>query len=89
MGGLARAWLELDVAIRAYVGRAGSSPHTRVLVAALAHFNRAAAGLALTQRDTTAKQDFAAIVRIARAAGLSWQDIVEVVNQAAESNPRG
>jgi len=86
---LARAWLDLDVAIRAFTARAGTNPHTRAVIAALAHFNRAAAGLALAQRDATAKQDFTAIVRMARAAGLSWQDIVEVVNQAAESNPRG
>lgn len=89
MGGLARAWLDLDIAVRAYTARAGTSPHARALTAALTRFNRAAAGLALSQTTTTAKEDFTTIVRLARAAGLSWQNMAEAVNQAAEHNPRG
>ncbi len=97
MTGMARAWLDLDVAIRAFTsGSAGAlkagpaaGPRIRALVAALADFHRAAAVLALADHDATAKQDFAAIVRIASHAGLSWQDMAEAVNRAAETNPRG
>lgn len=97
MATLARAWLELDVALRAYLDRVGQdAPHTRALVAAIINFQRPAARLALTENTAkggfatgaTAKEDFAAIVRLARAAGLSWQDMAEAVNNAAEHNPR-
>jgi hypothetical protein len=87
MGALVRAWLDLDTALRAF-DRSGDSARARSLRAALCAFRRQSAALVLTDHGGAAKTDFAIIVQIASAAGLSWQDMAEAVNNAAEHRPR-
>lgn len=89
MGKMINAVLGFDIALRAYLNRAGNSAAAKHLAQAGAALRRVAAEQALDDavqaRDP--KLTFEQLVELAVAAGVPWQDMAAIVNRAHERNP--
>jgi hypothetical protein len=90
MDSLLATFLDADTALRAWTNRAGTSEAARKLSKAIADLRRATAAHALADAAATpdTKADFAQLVEIAAASGLSWHDMAAIINRAGERNPR-
>jgi len=79
-----------DVAMRAYANRLGHTAAGRDLARAGAELRRAAAeALAGEARAPDPRRDVATILQAAIGAGLSWPDLVGIVNGLRDREPGG
>ena len=80
-----------DVAMRAYLNRLGATAAGRDLARAGADLRRVAAIQALADeaRAPDPGRDVATILQAAIAAGLSWPDLVGIVNGLRDREPGG
>ncbi len=91
MARLLFAYLGFDVALRAYLDRAGTSPAARGLAQAGVELRRAAAAQVLAEMaaEPDPKADLRAILQAAIIAGVDWQDLAALVNTIRDRNPGG
>jgi len=85
------ALIGFDAALRAHANRVGAGPATRDLAKAGIALRRQLAPIALA--DVAAHPDpaadFETIVLAARAAGVSWLDMVATFNAVRDRHPGG
>jgi len=87
MGKMINAVLGFDIALRAYLNRAGNSAAAKHLAQAGVALRRVAAEHALDQAAQVRDPRLAFEELVDLAAAVPWQDMAAIVNRAGERNP--
>ena len=87
MGQMLRAYLGFDIALRAYLNRAGNSAAAKGLAQAGVELRRIAAAQVVAEAKVDPKADLQAVLQAAVDAGVPWPDIAALFNTIHDRNP--
>jgi len=89
MGQMLRAYLGFDIALRAYLNRAGNSAAAKGLAQAGVELRRIAAAQVVAEARIDPKADLQVVLQAAVVAGVAWTEIAALVNTIHDRNPGG
>jgi hypothetical protein len=87
MGQMLNALIGFDIALRAYLNRAGNTAAARELAKAGVALRCVASAQALAEAKNDPKADLQAVLQAAVNAGVSWHELAALVNTMHERNP--